>query len=95
MTNLSLQEGAQILHDFKAKRAFDLGYKARLEGKPKEAIPPDMHIFSAKWLEGWWSADTDMMPVPDQLLLGSIQHVRNVLTLPAMNILPEVEIMSA
>lgn len=95
MTHISLEEGVRILNNFRSKRAYEAGYTARLEGKPQDAVPRDMHIFSGKWVEGWWAADTDLLPMPDTLSPGTARRLKDIQSLPALGSGPAVEEMLA
>lgn len=92
MKQISLEEGVNILNAFRGQRAFDTGYKARLEGKPRDAFPLEMHIFVGKWVEGWWAADTDLLPKTDLLVPGLERRVTDVLSPPVCTVAPEVEV---
>lgn len=82
MKDMSLEEASIILNTFRAQRAFDAGYQAKLKGIARDAIPSDMGIFSGKWVEGWWAAEMDLVPVPDVLMPHPILHTMDTLPPP-------------
>ena len=60
----SFEEAVALYNAFLSQRAFDEGYIAAMNGVPRDRIPETLHVFSGKWVEGWFAAVTDVAEKP-------------------------------